>query len=122
MSIYIGGPGRIRPEGFGNSWISCPQLSAWNKPRVFKNEKSFKARCPLTGLEIFLLRDTEEGKQIENYLENEEVALLRHYIARLVLNNALYSEIDRAINAIKNEEYERGRTAMQEELRELLGM
>ena len=122
MSIYIGGPGRIRPEEFGNCWISCPQLTGWSKPRVLKNDKSFKASCPLTGIEISVLRDTEEGKQIENYLENGEVGLLSHYIARLALKNARYGEIDRAINAIKNREYERGRSEMQEELRELLGL
>ena len=122
MSIYIASRGQISPEGFGNSWISCPQLSAWNKPRVLKNEKYFKASCPLTGWVIFVLRDTEEGKQIQKYLENDEVTLLRHYIAKLVLNSALYSEIDRAINAIKEEEYQRGRTEMQEEFRELLGL
>jgi hypothetical protein len=122
MDIYIESRGSVRPDEFGNSWCSCPELSGWNKPRVLKNEKSFKAVCPLTGIAIFVLRDTEEGRQIRKYLEKAEVALLRLYVAKLVLNNAPYSEIDRAINAIKEEEYQRGRTEMQEEFRELLGL
>lgn len=120
MTIHIGGS----PDDgrYGNSWVSCPQLAGWEKPEVTKNKLSFYATCPLTGIRIYVLRDTKEGGQIEKYLEDGAVTSLKRYIARLVLNSALYSEIDRAFNAVKQEEYERGRTELQAELRELLGL
>jgi hypothetical protein len=120
MDIYIG-RAAYAPEEYGNSWVMVPEVTL-TKLKVSKNERSYRAVCRLTGIVVYVLRNSGAGAEIAKRLEAGEISELSDYITRLVLGHCTVPELHTAIGNRLQKEYERGREEMQEEIKELLGL
>lgn len=118
----LGGPDL--DEDFGTGWIRAPEIGILNI-QLYKNEKSYKATCSLTGLTFFVLMTESEADRITQLLKSNRrgnLVRLRNYITKLAVEGCLWEDLSQALNKLKRQEYKKGRNDLKEELSDLLGL